>query len=163
MRTHLKTVPLLGLAVLLAACGAGASSPSAAPASAAATAAPTEAPSAAAGGVAVNVASTSLGDVLVDGQGMTLYMFTADADGKSACSGDCLGTWPALVGDGAAPGTGLDAGDFGTIVRDDGATQLTFFGMPLYHFAGDKAAGDVAGQGVGGKWYVLKADGTVVK
>ncbi len=35
--------------------------------------------------------------------------------------------------------------------------------MPLYSFAGDKAAGDVAGQGLGGKWYVLKADGTVVK
>lgn len=131
-------------------------------AAAAASAAP--AASAATGsGVAVNVASTSLGDILVDGKGMTLYIFTADADGKSACTGDCLGSWPALIGDAAAPGTGLDAEDFATITRDDGAKQITFYKMPLYTFAGDKAAGDVAGQGLGGKWYVVKADGTVVK
>jgi predicted lipoprotein with Yx(FWY)xxD motif len=119
--------------------------------------------SAAAGGTAVNIASTSLGDILVDGTGLTLYMFTADANGTSACTGDCLAKWPALIGDAAAPGTGLDAEDFATITRDDGAKQLTFYGMPLYTFAGDKAAGDVSGQGLGGKWYVLKADGTVVK
>ena len=118
---------------------------------------------AAGGGVAVNVASTSLGDVLVDGNGMTLYMFTPDAGGTSACSGDCLVKWPALLGDTAAPGTGLDAAKFATITRDDGAKQLSFYGMPLYYFAGDKAAGDVTGQGLGDKWYVLKADGTVVK
>jgi predicted lipoprotein with Yx(FWY)xxD motif len=114
-------------------------------------------------GVAVNVASTSLGDILADGKGMTLYIFTADADGKSACIGDCLVNWPALIGDAVTPGAGLDAEDFGTIARDDGAMQITFYKMPLYYFAGDKAAGDVAGQGLGGKWYVVEADGTVVK
>ena len=114
-------------------------------------------------GVAVNVGSTSLGDILVDGKGMTLYMFTADAGGKSACIGDCLVNWPALLGEAATPGAGLDAEDFATITRDDGAKQITFYKMPLYDFAGDKAAGDVAGQGLGGKWYVIKADGTVVK
>jgi predicted lipoprotein with Yx(FWY)xxD motif len=118
---------------------------------------------AAAGGPAVNLGSTSLGDILVDGKGMTLYMFTADADGKSACSGDCLVNWPVLAGEGATPGAGLAAADFGSITRDDGSKQVTFNGMPLYYFAGDKAAGDVAGQGLGDKWYVLKADGTVVK
>jgi predicted lipoprotein with Yx(FWY)xxD motif len=118
---------------------------------------------AAAGGPAVNVASTSLGDVLVDAKGMTLYMFTADSAGTSACSGDCLANWPVLAGEGATPGTGLNAADFASITRDDGSKQVTFHGMPLYFFAGDKAAGDVAGQGIGGKWYVLKADGTVVK
>ena len=56
-------------------------------------------PRAGGGATAVNVASTSLGDVLVDGKGLTLYMFTADADGKSACSGDCLANWPALLSD----------------------------------------------------------------
>jgi predicted lipoprotein with Yx(FWY)xxD motif len=131
---------------------------------AAAPAASAPAASAAAGsGVAVNVASTSLGDILVDGKGMTLYMYAADSGGTSACTGDCLGSWPALIGDAAVPGTGLDAQDFATITRDDGTKQITFYKMPLYTFAGDKAAGDVAGQGLGGKWYVLKADGTVVK
>jgi len=117
----------------------------------------------AAAGPAVNVASTSLGDVLVDGKGMTLYMFTADSAGTSACTGDCLANWPALAGESVTPGTGLDAADFASITRDDGSKQVTFYGMPLYLFAGDKAAGDVTGQGLGGKWYVLKADGTVVK
>ncbi len=163
MRTSFMAVPLLGLAVLLAACGSGTTSP-AAPASAAATPAATAGQSTATGsGVAVNVGSTSLGDVLVDGKGMTLYMFTADSDGKSACTGDCLASWPALIGDSATPGAGLDPGKFATITRDDGTSQITFDKMPLYYFAGDKAAGDVAGQGVGGKWYVIKADGTVVK
>jgi len=118
---------------------------------------------AAGGGVTVNLASTPLGDILVDGKGMTLYMFTADSGGTSACSGDCLANWPVLAGEAVTPGTGLDAGDFASITRDDGSKQVTFFGMPLYYFAGDKAAGDLAGQGVGEKWYVLTADGTVVK
>ena len=131
----------------------------------AAAAAPSAAAASAAtgAGVAVNVGSTSLGDIVVDGKGMTLYMFTADAGGKSACVGDCLANWPPLIGETATPGTGLDAEDFGTITRDDGVRQITFYKMPLYYFAGDKSAGDVAGQGLGGKWYVIKADGTVVK
>jgi predicted lipoprotein with Yx(FWY)xxD motif len=115
-------------------------------------------------GAAVSVATTGLGDVLVDGAGLTLYMFTADADGKSACYGDCATSWPPLVAD-AAPslGKGLDAEAFGSITRDDGTAQVTFGGMPLYFFAGDTAPGDVNGQGIGGKWYVLGADGTVLK
>jgi predicted lipoprotein with Yx(FWY)xxD motif len=129
-------------------------------AAAASAAAPSQA---AAGGPAVAVAKTTLGDVLVDAKGMTLYAFTADANGKSACTGDCLANWPVLIGEGATPGTGLDAEDFKSIVRDDGAKQVTFYGMPLYTFAGDKAAGDVNGQGLGGKWYVIKADGKLIK
>jgi predicted lipoprotein with Yx(FWY)xxD motif len=115
-------------------------------------------------GPAINLGSTTLGDILTDGKGMTLYMFTADADGKSACTGDCLANWPAVKADGAPVlGTGLDAEDFTTITRDDGAKQLAFYGMPLYTFAGDTASGDTKGQGLGGKWYVLKGDGSVVK
>jgi len=115
-------------------------------------------------GVAVNVATTSLGDILVDGDGRTLYMFTSDSDGQSACTGDCVANWPPLVAESAPTlGEGLDAADFGTIARDDGTMQVTFFGMPLYAFSGDQAAGDVNGQGVGERWYVLAADGTVVK
>ena len=171
MRTRFLALSLLGATLLLAACGGGAATPApatTAPATAApATAAPaTEAPASeapAAAGTTVALGTTSLGEVLVDGKGMTLYMFTADADGKSACSGDCLASWPVLAGEGVTPGAGLDAADFGTITRDDGSSQVTFFDMPLYTFVGDKAPGDVTGQGVGGKWYVLLADGTVVK
>jgi predicted lipoprotein with Yx(FWY)xxD motif len=97
---------------------------------------------------------------------MTLYIFTPDGtSGKSACSGQCLASWPALTSD-AAPtlGTGLDASDFASITRtDDGAKQVTFYGMPLYTFSGDKAAGDTNGQGLNGKWYVVGADGKPIQ
>jgi predicted lipoprotein with Yx(FWY)xxD motif len=79
-------------------------------------------------------------------------------------SGDCLANWPALLSDaGATPGEGLDAEDFGTIARDDGGTQVTFYGMPLYDFAGDTAAGQTNGQGVGGKWFVVDAEGKMIQ
>ena len=115
-------------------------------------------------GATVNLADTSLGKVLVDGAGMTLYAFTADGGGKSACNGACAAKWPPLAG-GSAPtlGAGLDAADFASITRDDGTAQATFYGLPLYHFAGDTAAGDLNGQGLGGKWYVVGADGKLVK
>jgi predicted lipoprotein with Yx(FWY)xxD motif len=60
-------------------------------------------------------------------------------------------------------GTGLNASDFGTITRADGTTQISFHGHPLYYFSGDQAAGDTHGQGIGGKWYVLGADGNPTK
>lgn len=122
-------------------------------------------PSAAAGGTSVALADTDLGKVLVGANGMTLYVFTADKGGKSACTGDCLANWPALTSDGApALGEGLDAEDFGTITReDDGSAQVTFYGQPLYYFAGDKAAGDTTGQGLADKWYVVDAEGKMIK
>jgi predicted lipoprotein with Yx(FWY)xxD motif len=178
MRTRTLAAPLLGLTLVLAACsssGGGASTPSAAaatappaseaPSESAAAASPSES-AAAAGGPTVNLGETSLGSVLVDGDGKTLYIFTPDAAsaGKSVCNGDCAAAWPPLLGD-AAPtlGTGLEAGDFTTITRDDGATQIAFYGMPLYYFAADAAAGDLKGQGLNDKWYVIGADGTPIK
>jgi predicted lipoprotein with Yx(FWY)xxD motif len=172
MRAPITRSALLGLAVLVAACGGTGTYGKPAPV---ATAAPVASPAPsgngygtggapAAGTASVALADNALGTILVDGKGMTLYMFTADSAGKSACTGDCLANWPPLLST-AAPtlGAGLDAAGFATITRDDGGTQVTFHGMPLYSFAGDKAAGDANGQGVGSKWYVLKADGTVVK
>jgi predicted lipoprotein with Yx(FWY)xxD motif len=104
--------------------------------------------------------------VLVGADGKTLYIFTPDADaaGKSVCNGECATAWPPLMGD-AAPtvGTGLDASDFTTITRDDGTKQIAFYGQPLYYFAADAAAGDVKGQGLNEKWYVIGADGKAIK
>jgi predicted lipoprotein with Yx(FWY)xxD motif len=164
MRSPLLAGSLVGLAVLLAACGGAAAAPAAsvAPATAApATAAPaTTAPEA--GAAAIALADTSLGSVLTGAGGLTLYMFTADSGGTSSCYDSCAQSWPPVLG-AAQPGAGLDAADFGTTARTDGTTQVTFNGMPLYAFAGDKAAGDVNGQGVGGKWFVLGADGQPIK
>ncbi len=97
-------------------------------------------------------------------KGLTLYMFTPDTAKKSACTGDCAASWPPFTSD-AAPtlGAGLDAEDFKTITRDDGSKQVTFYGHPLYFFAGDTAAGQSNGQGLGGKWYVLDSEGNPIK
>ena len=93
---------------------------------------------------------------------MTLYVFLADTAGKSTCNGGCAAKWPALTAT-PVPGTGLDASAFATTPRDDGSTQVTFHDRPLYYYAGRQAAGQTNGQGVGGSWYVVGADGAPIK
>lgn len=110
----------------------------------------------------VAVASTELGDVLVDGEGRTLYLFDNDSEGSSACSGDCAARWPPLIGEPSA-GDGADASLLGTIERDDGTVQVTYAGHPLYRFAADSAPGDTQGQAVGDVWWVVAPDGEAVR
>ena len=57
---------------------------------------------------------------------------------------------------------GVDKSLLGTITVD-GVKQATINHRPLYYFASDSAAGDVQGQGVGGKWFVVAADGKPVE
>jgi len=126
-------------ALLLAACaqaGSGSGSPSA-------------------GGIEITVSQTSAGDALAGVGGMTLYVFANDTDGTSTCTGGCADTWPPLTGDGsdAVAGSGV-SGTFGTTTRDDGSTQITHNGQPLYYYSGDQAAGDAKGDGIGGVWSI---------
>ncbi len=155
------------LIAVLAACSSstgGSPAASVAPSVAAPSAAASEAPSAAAGGTTVAVADSSLGKILVDAKGMTLYMFTPDEAGTPTCYDDCATNWPALLADGApTAGTGIDASKLTTVDRTDGGKQVKIGTWPLYYFAADKAAGDTNGQGVGGKWYVVGADGEPIK
>ena len=105
------------------------------------------------------VAQTSLGEVLVDGQGKTVYVFDKDAMGAtaSACTDQCATTWPAVVATAATPtGDGVDA-DLASITGVSGEPQVTVGGLPVYTFAKDAAPGDVMGQGVMGKWWVLSS------
>ncbi len=112
--------------------------------------------------VTVAVADSPLGPILVDQNGVTLYLFTPDRLATSTCTGDCLTAWPVLAGP-AGAGTGTAADDLGTITRpDDSSLQATFYGWPLYYFAGDKAPGDVNGQGKGAKWFLLDGEGGLV-
>ena len=120
--------------------------------------------SASAANAALATADSSLGEIVVDGKGMTVYVFDKDAkgSGQSACSGDCGTKWPAVVAESDSPAVDGVTGEVGTITRDDGTKQVTLGGMPLYLFSGDAKAGDVTGQGVGGVWWVVSADGAKV-
>jgi predicted lipoprotein with Yx(FWY)xxD motif len=184
-------VALLALPVLAAACGdddadtegadvtsaatavgsdaATAATSAAAPATTAAAAGTDAGASAGTGGSApamgdatVTVADTDFGEILVDAEGRTLYLFTPDEQGPSTCTADCLANWPALAGP-ATAGEGVDESLLGTATRpDDGSEQATYNGWPLYYFAADPAPGDINGQGVGDVWFVIDAAGEAV-
>ncbi|GAA4287040.1 hypothetical protein [Georgenia daeguensis] len=106
----------------------------------------------------LGLADTDLGEIVVDGEGMTLYMFTKDSPGTSACEGDCLVAWPPLEGEPTA-GEGLDEALLGSIERSDGTVQATYNDWPLYYWQNDAAPGDTTGQNVNEVWFVLGADG----
>jgi predicted lipoprotein with Yx(FWY)xxD motif len=99
----------------------------------------------------------ALGTILVDRSGFTLYRFSMDHPGASSCTGSCATVWPPLTVTTAhvAAGSGVAGSELGTITRSDGSLQVTFAGMPLYRFSGDKKAGDTSGQGVAGAWSVV--------
>jgi predicted lipoprotein with Yx(FWY)xxD motif len=155
------------LSLLLAAC-AGASPSASPPASvtssqpasqpATQSTAPSEAASPSAGEAAfqLTVAQTSAGSSLAGENGMTLYTKADDTATSSTCSGSCATTWPPFTIDTGEQVTGATGvtGTISTITRDDGTLQVTYNGHPLYYYSGDTSAGDSAGQGLGGIWYI---------
>lgn len=104
----------------------------------------------------VKTANSSIGEILVDNDGYTLYTFTDDEDGFSTCYDTCEENWPPLlIGDTISIPHGLP-GEMGAVMRTDNTTQVTYNGMPLYTYAGDDEPGDVNGEGLNGKWYVVE-------
>ena len=165
---------VLAIVALLAACSTPAATtapsvaapsvaaPSEAPAS---EAPPSEAPPSAAAGATIDLATNPLGEIIVDGEGMTLYAFTPDTAGESTCYDDCATAWPPLLATDAAAisaGAGLDAAKLTTVDRTDGTKQVKYGDWPLYYFANDAAAGDTNGQGLATKWYVVDAAGALI-
>ena len=125
--------------------------------------APTAAAGAAAGsGVALAAAESSLGTVLVDAAGLTLYAFTPDTGGVPTCVDSCADAWPPAFVDGEPTVDGVDAALVSTVEHPAGGTQLVVDGHPLYTFAGDAAPGDVNGQGSGDAWFAVAPDGTLI-
>lgn len=112
----------------------------------------------------INVAtSSSLGQYLVDGKGMTLYAFTKDGPNQSNCNAACLAKWPPLLTNGQPNlGTGIVADGIGTATLSDGSKIVTYFGMPLYTFIGDTGAGQTNGIGIGGFWFAVAPDGMLL-
>jgi len=99
----------------------------------------------------------SLGAILVDGQGFTLYTFDPDEPNKSNCNGSCATTWPPLMATGDSVAAPDDIRDnFSIFTRDDGSMQIAYKGRPLYRFAPDTEPGQTKGQGVGGVWFVVQ-------
>ena len=93
---------------------------------------------------------TAKGKALVDGKGMTLYVFDRDTTGKSNCNGQCATNWPPL----AAAADAKAAGDWSIVTREDGSKQWAYKGKPLYAFAKDTKAGDATGDGVNNVWHI---------
>ena len=113
---------------------------------------------AAGGGAMVTVAESAEGEILVDQEGFSLYLFVPDGQGESTCYDDCEANWPPLTGE-AEAGEGVDAALLGSTERTDGTTQATYDGWPLYYFANDAAPGDVNGQGVNDVWFLVSPTG----
>jgi predicted lipoprotein with Yx(FWY)xxD motif len=150
---------VLGLSALTA-CGGGNNTP-AAPGSSTSTSTSTS--TSASGEAKLATADVAnYGKIVVDGKGMTLYLFDKDtaSPSKSNCEGQCLVKWPALMaGSGTPQVEGVDASLVGTVTRSDGSKQVTLAGWPLYYFQKDTKAGDATGQAVGGIWWVIGPDG----
>lgn len=121
------------------------------------------APTTGAAGAAVTLgtASNSLGTIVVDGKGMTVYEFGTDVQGadSSKCTGQCASNWPAVPGGTSAPTLKGVTGAVATIKGVDGKPQLTLNGWPLYYYVGDTAPGQTSGQGVGNIWWVMSPAG----
>jgi predicted lipoprotein with Yx(FWY)xxD motif len=118
------------------------------------------------GPATIEVESSDLGDLLVDSEGNTLYMFMPDqqADGEPTCYDDCAEAWPAFEATGEqSAGEGLDQSLLGEAERTDGTTQVTYNDLPLYYFSGDEQAGDTNGQGLNDVWWVMSAEGAPIQ
>jgi len=155
------------VAIALLGAGCGSTSPSAAVASASPSAAASPAPSVPTTPATIKVATDAkLGKILVDGNGLTVYLFVADTGTASTCYTSCAKIWPPVLTAGAPQaGAGAQASLLGTTARTDGTTEVTYAGHPLYYFIQDKKAGDTTGQGVngfGGLWWVLTPSGAAM-
>lgn len=158
--TRRALIPFAGLIVpvlVAAGCGSSGSSSGGTASAAVVTSSKT---------AALAVRTTSLGRVLVDSQGRTLYEFGHDLTNRSRCSGQCAMNWPPASSS-ASPkaGAGITKSRLRVIHRAGGVRQMSYNGHPLYRFVLDTRAGDVKGQGVnafGGIWHVLSPSGAIV-
>lgn len=156
MRNLLKlSFPTIAASLLIAACGSSSSGNTTS--SAASTQPAAQTSSGSSNALLVKSASSALGTILVDSQGMTLYHLSGEQNGKFICTSTaCVGVWHPLI----APSSGTpsgEAGALGTVKRPDGTVQVTYKGEPLYTFTGDQQSGETKGQGIKdvGIWSVV--------
>jgi predicted lipoprotein with Yx(FWY)xxD motif len=169
------SLSVVALAAVLTGCGGGAgtSSPTTTPTTAeSSTAASAPAKSSApasspvpAGAAELKTASSGAGQIVVDAKGMSVYFFAKDVknSGTSTCTGGCIASWPPVLTESDSPAVDGVTGTVGTIPTPEGKKQVTVNGLPVYHYAKDKAAGDITGQGANGVWYLVSPAGDMVK
>ena len=161
MKNKLFFSMILVLAVFLTACGTQAAPASAPVAATQAPIIPNTGSSSSGSGATVMVANNlALGNILVDSNGMTLYMFLKDNGTTTACTGSCAQNWPALTNASPSAGSGAEASLLGTAPSTN---QVTYNGHLLYTFAKDVKPGDVNGEGLLGAWYAVSPVGDPVK
>jgi predicted lipoprotein with Yx(FWY)xxD motif len=161
---RVKLLPIaVFLAATIAACG---SSTSSAEDNTVASASKPVPSSTSAKGPRLKIVSSDYGQILANGRGRALYLFTADTGKASTCSGDCATAWPPyIVRSKPVAGPGAKSRKIGTTRRSDGKLQATYAGHPVYFYVGDNESGEVLCQAVnefGGYWYVLRASGNAV-
>lgn len=161
-RLPLVAIPAAGFAIVAAACGGA----GAAYGGSSAGGNPYGTVPASTGALAVKVATSSLGSLLTDGKGRTLYLFTRDSGTTSSCSGGCASVWPPVMSATAVQvGSGASASLLGTTSGGAGQTQVTYNGHPLYYYVGDANPGDTNGEQLnqfGGLWYAVSPSGMQV-
>lgn len=102
-----------------------------------------------------------VGGVVTDAAGAALYRFDKDSaqPPRSTCEDACATLWPPVPADEAQAAAGMEAGLLGSVDRPDGTRQLTLGGWPVYRYAKDTRPGEAKGEGIGGTWHALAADG----
>jgi predicted lipoprotein with Yx(FWY)xxD motif len=115
----------------------------------------------------VSLRNTRLGQVFVNSQGRTLYLFAKDTSGKSTCSGSCAKVWQPLIAVGKPiGGSGIEPSRLGVTKRADGTMQVTYDKHPLYSYSLDTSTGQTKGEGLsafGGVWYAVSPSGAPVR
>ncbi|MGN6588016.1 MAG: COG4315 family predicted lipoprotein [Solirubrobacterales bacterium] len=160
-RSRLTTalLSLVVFALVVAGCGGGSSN------SNTATAGENSASSGSEGTVSA-AGISGLGTVLVNSEGLTVYMFAKDNGTTSSCYGACEQGWPPVIAEGKpSAGEGAMSSQLGTTKRKDGSMQVTYAGHPLYTYAGDTAPGEANGNestAFGGKWSAMDEAGEAV-
>jgi predicted lipoprotein with Yx(FWY)xxD motif len=113
--------------------------------------------------VVIATAETDYGQVLTDGDGLTLYIFVDDGDsGVATCVDSCADVWPPVIAENIETSGELDI-DANLVDGDDAERQVTINGRPVYTYSGDVEPGDATGQGFGDKWWVLDPDGNPIE
>jgi predicted lipoprotein with Yx(FWY)xxD motif len=113
--------------------------------------------------ITISTTKGSAGTYLVGESGRALYLWAAESNGKSSCSGACAKVWtPVLASATPSVSGGVNAADLGWATRTTGQKQVTYNGHPLYYFAADTGSGTTRGQGTnsfGAKWWLVSPSG----